>query len=158
MSNEISIYHEIPKNPLTCLPQQNTMKKIEHIGIAVRDLESANDLYTKMLGVPPYKQEEVEREGVMTSFFQVGPNKVELLEATTPDSPIAKYIEKRGAGVHHIAFEVDDIVAEMARLKEEGFRLLSDAPKRGADNKMVAFIHPKTTSGVLVELCETIKE
>ena len=134
------------------------MKKIEHIGIAVKDLKSANDLYDKMLGAEPYKQEEVEREGVMTSFFQVGPNKIELLEATKEDSPIAKYIDKRGEGVHHIAFEVEDIRAEMKRLKEDGFRLLSEEPKRGADNKMVAFVHPKSANGVLVELCETIKE
>ena len=134
------------------------MKKIEHIGIAVKDLESANELYARLLGEQPYKQEEVEREGVMTSFFQVGPNKIELLEATKEDSPIAKYIEKRGEGVHHIAFEVEDIRAEMARLKEEGFRLLSEEPKRGADNKMVAFVHPKSANGVLIELCETIKE
>ncbi len=134
------------------------MKKIEHIGIAVKDLKSANDLYAKMLGAEPYKQEEVEREGVMTSFFQVGPNKIELLEATKEDSPIAKYIDKRGEGVHHIAFEVEDIRAEMKRLKEDGFRLLSEEPKRGADNKMVAFVHPKSANGVLVELCETIKE
>ena len=133
------------------------MKKIEHIGIAVKDLNSANDLYAKMLGIEPYKQEEVKREGVMTSFFQVGPNKIELLEATKEDSPIAKFIDKRGEGVHHIAFEVDDIKAEMKRLKEDGFRLLSDEPKRGADNKMVAFVHPKSANGVLVELCETIK-
>jgi methylmalonyl-CoA/ethylmalonyl-CoA epimerase len=134
------------------------MKKIEHIGIAVKDLESANELYARLLGEQPYKQEEVEREGVMTSFFQVGPNKIELLEATKEDSPIAKYIEKRGEGVHHIAFEVDDIKAEMKRLKEDGFRLLSEEPKRGADNKMVAFIHPKSANGVLVELCESIKD
>jgi len=134
------------------------MKKIEHIGIAVKDLESANELYACLLGEKPYKQEEVEREGVMTSFFQVGPNKIELLEATKEDSPIAKYIEKRGEGVHHIAFEVEAIKAEMKRLKEDGFRLLSEEPKRGADNKMVAFIHPKSANGVLVELCESIKD
>lgn len=132
------------------------MKKIEHIGIAVKDIESANELYTRLLGKKPYKQEEVKREGVMTSFFKVGPNKIELLEATKEDSPIAKYIEKRGEGVHHIAFEVSDIKAEMQRLKDEGFRLLSEEPKRGADNKMVAFVHPKSANGVLVELCETI--
>ncbi len=134
------------------------MKKIEHIGIAVKDIESANELYTRMLGEGPYKQEEVEREGVMTSFFRVGPNKIELLEATKEDSPIAKYIEKRGEGVHHIAFEVDDIKAEMKRLEEDGFRLLSKEPKVGADNKLVAFVHPKSAHGVLVELCETIKD
>ena len=134
------------------------MRKIEHIGIAVKDLKSANELYARLLGEEPYKQEEVQREGVMTSFFQVGPNKIELLKATKEDSPIAKYIKKRGEGVHHIAFEVEDIRAEMKRLKEDGFRLLSEEPKRGADNKMVAFIHPKSANGVLIELCESIKE
>ncbi len=134
------------------------MKKIEHIGIAVKNLVDANELYTKLLGEAPYKQEEVAREGVMTSFFQVGPNKVELLEATKEDSPIAKFIDKNGEGIHHIAFEVEDIKAEMKRLEKEGFRLLSEEPKRGADNKMVAFVHPKSAHGVLVELCETIKE
>lgn len=133
------------------------MKKIEHIGIAVKDLGEANDLYAKLLGTEPYKQEEVEREGVMTSFFQVGPNKIELLVATKEDSPIAKYIEKKGEGVHHIAFEVDDIRAEMKRLEEDGFRLLSKEPKPGADNKLVAFVHPKSAHGVLVELCQAIE-
>ncbi len=129
------------------------MKKIEHLGIAVNNLKSANELYTKLLGVEPYKQETVEREGVTTSFFNIGDSKIELLEATRPDSPIAKYIEKRGEGIHHVAFAVDDIYKEMERLKNEGFILLSEEPKKGADGKLVAFLHPKNTGGVLVELC-----
>ncbi|MBC2838168.1 methylmalonyl-CoA epimerase [Robiginitalea sp. SC105] len=132
------------------------MRKIEHIGIAVRDLEAANDLYEKLLGEPPYKMEEVASEGVRTSFFRSGPNKIELLEATSADSPIARYLEKRGEGIHHIAFDVADIRAEMQRLKEAGFTILSEEPKRGADNKLVAFLHPKGTHGVLVELCQEI--
>lgn len=132
------------------------MIRIEHIGIAVKDLSSAEETYARLLGAPSYKRESVEREGVITSFFQVGPNKIELLESTTPDGPIAKAIEKRGEGIHHIAFEVQDIRAEMARLKSEGFQLLSDEPKRGADNKLVCFIHPKTANGVLVELTQEI--
>jgi len=134
------------------------MDKIEHIGIAVKDLEVSNALFTKLLGAAPYKMEEVASEGVRTSFFKAGPNKVELLEATDENSPIAKFLEKRGEGVHHIAFAVEDIVSEMARLKEEGFTLLSDGPKKGADNKWVAFLHPKGTNGVLVELCQEINE
>lgn len=133
------------------------MKKIEHIGIAVKDINSANDIYEKLLAGVHYKAEEVASEGVNTSFFQVGPNKIELLEATNPDSPIAKFIEKRGEGIHHIAFEVEDIHAEMERLKSEGFILLNDAPKKGADNKLVCFIHPKAANGVLIELCQEIK-
>jgi methylmalonyl-CoA/ethylmalonyl-CoA epimerase len=133
------------------------MKKIEHIGIAVKSMEDSNRLFTKLLGVAPYKQEAVESEGVTTSFFLSGPNKIELLEATNSDSPIAKFIEKRGEGIHHIAFDVEDIVAEMARLKAEGFQLLSDAPKRGADNKLICFLHPKGTNGVLIELCQEIR-
>lgn len=132
------------------------MKKIEHIGIAVKDIEKGNKIYSKLLGKKPYKQEEVESENVMTSFFKVGPNKVELLEATSPDSPIAKFIEKRGEGIHHIAFEVKDIVAEMDRLEEQGFKLLNEKPKRGADNKWVCFVHPKSANGVLIELCQSI--
>ncbi|MEH6679513.1 MAG: methylmalonyl-CoA epimerase [Sediminicola sp.] len=134
------------------------MKKIEHVGIAVRDLEVSNGLYEKLLGVAPYKREAVVSEGVMTSFFQVGPNKLELLQATDGESPIAKFLERRGEGMHHIAFEVDDIGKEMERLRSEGFQLLSERPKRGADNKWVAFVHPKGTNGVLVELCQEIKE
>ena len=130
------------------------MHKIEHIGIAVKSLENANDLFAKLFGAPHYKIEEVASEGVNTSFFQVGPNKIELLEATKPDSPIAKFIEKKGEGIHHIAFDVADIEAEIARLKAEGFTVLNEVPKRGADNKLVAFLHPKTTNGVLVELCQ----
>lgn len=132
------------------------MQKIEHIGIAVKDLTESNALFAKLLGTPHYKIEAVLSEGVNTSFFQVGPNKIELLEATQPDSPIAKYIEKRGEGIHHIAFEVADIHAEMERLRSEGFTLLNEQPKRGADNKLVCFVHPKTANGVLVELCQSI--
>lgn len=135
-----------------------SMIRIEHIGIAVKDLNAAEELYHKLLGAASYKRETVESEGVITSFFQVGPNKVELLESTRPDGPIAKAIEKRGEGLHHIAFEVDDIRAEMDRLKTGGFTLLNEAPKRGADNKLVCFVHPKSANGVLVELCQEIKE
>ncbi|MBL7982117.1 MAG: methylmalonyl-CoA epimerase [Flavobacteriales bacterium] len=133
------------------------MIRIEHIGIAVKDLTAAEELYHKLLGTPSYKRESVESEGVITSFFQVGPNKIELLESTRPDGPIAKAIEKRGEGIHHIAYEVDDIHAEMARLKAEGFTLLNEEPKRGADNKLVCFVHPKSAGGVLVELCQEIR-
>lgn len=132
------------------------MIRIEHIGIAVKDLSSAEETYARLLGATSYKREAVEREGVITSFFKVGPNKIELLESTTPDGPIAKAIEKRGEGIHHIAFEVEDIRAEMARLKGEGFQLLSEEPKRGADNKLVCFVHPKSANGVLVELTQEI--
>ncbi len=134
------------------------MDKIEHIGIAVKDLETSNLLFEKLFGAPHYKIEEVVSEGVKTSFFQSGPNKIELLEATNEDSPIAKFLEKKGEGVHHIAFAVTDIVAEIARLKEEGFRVLNETPKRGADNKWVAFLHPKSTNGVLIELCQEIQD
>lgn len=130
------------------------MNKIEHIGIAVTDLKASNILFTKLFGSPPYKSEAVESEGVTTSFFMNGPNKIELLEATRPDSPIAKFLEKRGEGIHHIAFDVDDIVAEMTRLQKEGFVLLNKEPKPGADNKLVCFLHPKGTNGVLIELCQ----
>ncbi|MFT5862784.1 MAG: methylmalonyl-CoA/ethylmalonyl-CoA epimerase [Flavobacteriales bacterium] len=130
------------------------MQKIEHIGIAVKDLDVSNDIYAKLLGKSHYKMEEVLSEGVRTSFFETGPNKIELLEATNEESPIAKFIQKRGEGIHHIAFAVENIVEEMERLKNEGFTLLNEKPKEGADNKWVAFIHPKTTSGVLVELCQ----
>lgn len=133
------------------------MDKIEHIGIAVKDLEASNSLFAKLLGVPHYKMEEVASEGVKTSFFKSGPNKVELLEATNPESPIAKFLEKKGEGIHHIAFAVDNIVAEIERLKGEGFVVLNGTPKKGADNKLVAFLHPKGTNGVLVELCQEIK-
>src|SRR6056297_216196 len=134
------------------------MNKIEHIGIAVNNLKASNDVYEKLLGVASYKEEEVVSEGVKTSFFKNGPNKIELLESIREDGPIAKFLEKKGEGIHHIAFEVDDIIAEMARLKQEGFVVLNEAPKKGADNKLVAFVHPKSTHGVLVELCQEITE
>ncbi len=134
------------------------MEKIEHIGIAVKDLEASNPLFAQLLGVLHYKMEEVATEGVKTSFFKSGPNKIELLEAANPESPIAKFLEKKGEGIHHVAFAVDDIVSEIARLKQEGFQTLNETPKRGADNKLVAFLHPKGTNGVLVELCQEIKE
>lgn len=130
------------------------MDKIEHIGIAVKDIEASNKLFASLFGEAHYKMEEVASEGVKTSFFKTGPNKIELLEATNPDSPIAKFIEKKGEGIHHIAFAVEDIRAEMKRLSEEGFTLLNEEPKHGADNKLVAFLHPKTTNGVLIELCQ----
>ena len=133
------------------------MNKIEHIGIAVKDLETSNELFSKLFGRPPYKSETVESEGVTTSFFQLGTNKIELLEATNPNSPIAKFIAKKGEGVHHIAFDVTDIEAEIARLKGEGFVVINETPKNGADNKLVAFLHPKSTNGVLIELCQEKK-
>ncbi|MCB0792559.1 MAG: methylmalonyl-CoA epimerase [Flavobacteriales bacterium] len=132
------------------------MIRVEHIGIAVSDLKKAEALYTALLGAAPYKREEVASEEVVTSFFQVGPNKIELLESTADDGPIARAIAKRGEGIHHIAFEVADIRAEMARLKAAGFTLLNEEPKRGADNKLVCFVHPKSANGVLVELCQEI--
>lgn len=133
------------------------MRKIEHIGIAVKDLEVSNLVFEKLFGAPAYKFEEVESEGVTTSFFMNGPNKIELLAATNPDSPIAKFLEKKGEGIHHIAFDVEDILTEIARLKNEGFIVLNEIPKKGADNKLVAFLHPKSTNGVLIELCQEIK-
>ncbi|MCL7761811.1 methylmalonyl-CoA epimerase [Polaribacter sp. Z014] len=132
------------------------MKKIEHIGIAVKDLEKSNDLFASLFGKPHYKTEEVVSEGVKTSFFNSGPNKIELLEATNPESPIAKFIEKKGEGIHHIALAVLDIKAEIKRLEKEGFIILNKDPKKGADNKLVAFLHPKSTNGVLIELCQEI--
>jgi methylmalonyl-CoA/ethylmalonyl-CoA epimerase len=134
------------------------MQHIEHIGIAVKDLEFSNDLFKKLLGTAPYKQEGVESEGVMTSFFQTGQTKIELLQATNPESPVAKFIDQKGEGIHHIAFEVADILAEMARLKNEGFVLLNEVPKKGADNKLVCFLHPKGTNSVLIELCQGIRD
>lgn len=134
------------------------MRKIEHIGIAVKSLESSNILFEKLFGAPAYKQEEVASEGVKTSFFMNGPNKIELLEATNTDSPIAKFLEKKGEGIHHIAFDVQDIFTEIQRLKEEGFVVLNEIPKKGADNKLVVFLHPKTTNGVLIELCQEIED
>ncbi|MBL7558424.1 methylmalonyl-CoA epimerase [Olleya sp. YSTF-M6] len=133
------------------------MEKIEHIGIAVKNLEQSNALFAKLFGKSHYKIETVESEGVNTSFFEVGPNKIELLEATKPESPIAKFLEKKGEGIHHIAFAVDDINAEILRLKSEGFIVLNETPKKGADNKLVAFLHPKSSNGVLIELCQEIK-
>ncbi|MCB0497374.1 MAG: methylmalonyl-CoA epimerase [Cyclobacteriaceae bacterium] len=130
------------------------MQKIEHLGIAVDDLEAANELFSKLLGKEHYKVEEVDSEKVATSFFQIGETKIELLEATGEESAIHKFIEKRGKGIHHIAFGVDDIYAEMKRLESEGFILLNETPKEGADNKLVCFLHPKTTGGVLVEICQ----
>lgn len=132
------------------------MHKIEHIGIAVKDLKKSNALFASLLGEKHYKIEDVLSEGVKTSFFQVGPNKIELLEATNPDSPIAKFINKKGEGIHHIAFSVSDIYAEIKRLKKEGFTILNETPKRGADNKLIVFLHPKTSNGVLIELCQDI--
>jgi methylmalonyl-CoA/ethylmalonyl-CoA epimerase len=132
------------------------MEKIEHIGIAVKDLEISNALFASLFGVGHYKIEEVISEGVKTSFFKAGPNKIELLEATNPESPIAKFIEKKGEGIHHIAFEVSDIISEIARLKSEGFVILNETPKKGADNKLIAFVHPKSSNGVLIELCQEI--
>ena len=134
------------------------MRKIEHIGIAVKDLEVSNTLFEKLFGAAAYKSEVVESEGVTTSFFLNGPNKIELLAATNPDSPIAKFIEKKGEGIHHIAFDVEDIVSEIARLQKEGFVVLNETPKKGADNKLVAFLHPKSTNGVLIELCQEIHQ
>jgi methylmalonyl-CoA/ethylmalonyl-CoA epimerase len=134
------------------------MRKIEHIGIAVKDLEVSNTLFEKLFGAPAYKSEVVESEGVTTSFFLNGPNKIELLAATNPESPIAKFIEKKGEGIHHIAFDVEDIVSEIARLQNEGFVVLNETPKKGADNKLVAFLHPKSTNGVLIELCQEIHQ
>jgi len=132
------------------------MKKIEHIGIAVKDIEKSNVLFASLFAKDHYKVEEVLSEGVKTSFFKAGPNKIELLEATNPDSPIAKFIEKKGEGIHHIAFAVDNIEAEVKRLKNEGFTVLNEIPKKGADNKLVVFLHPKTTNGVLIELCQDV--
>lgn len=133
------------------------MEKIEHIGIAVKDLEVSNKLFASLFGKKHYKEEEVASEGVKTSFFKSGPNKIELLQATNAESPIAKFIEKKGEGVHHIAFAVLDIKAEIKRLKTAGFIVLNETPKKGADNKLVAFLHPKTTNGVLIELCQEIE-
>lgn len=134
------------------------MNKIEHIGIAVKNIEASNDLFKAFFGKEHYKIEDVESEGVKTSFFMCGPNKIELLQATSKDSPIAKFLNKKGEGIHHIAFAVDNIVSEIERLKEEGFKMIHETPKIGADNKLIAFLHPKSTNGVLIELCQDIKE
>lgn len=131
--------------------------RVEHIGIAVKDLNKANELFTMLLGQKQYKEERVESEMVTTSFYKTGDTKIELLESEAPGSAISKFIEKRGEGIHHIAFEVDDIEAEMVRLREQGVVILSEKPFRGADNKMVCFLHPKSCNGVLVELCQEIK-
>ena len=133
------------------------MRKVEHIGIAVKNVETANSLFNSLFDISHYKIESVESEGVMTSFFRIGDTKIELLESTSNDSAIAKFISKRGEGIHHIAFEVDDIKQEMKRLSSQGFQLLSQEPKKGADNKLVVFLHPKSCNGVLVELCQEIK-
>lgn len=135
---------------------KKSMIRIEHLGIAVTNLDKAESVYEELLGVPPYKREVVSSEFVTTSFFKVGDHKVELLEATDKESAIAKFIERKGEGIHHVAFEVEDILVEMQRLREAGFILLNDQPKRGADNKLICFIHPKTAHGVLVELCQEI--
>jgi len=134
------------------------IKKIEHLGIAVKNITDANVVYQKLLGTASYKTEQVESENVLTSFFKVGESKIELLEGTTADSPITRFIEKKGEGIHHIAFEVENIEAEMQNLKEQGFTLLSDKPKQGADNKLICFVHPKSANGVLIELCQEIKK
>lgn len=144
-------------NVYFCILIPVEMRKIEHIGIAVHDLENSNELFSKLFGQAAYKTEEVASEGVKTSFFMCGPNKIELLEATDANSPIAKFLEKKGEGIHHIAFDVEDIYVEIERLKLEGFTVLNETPKKGADNKLVAFLHPKTTNGVLIELCQEIK-
>jgi methylmalonyl-CoA/ethylmalonyl-CoA epimerase len=133
------------------------MNKIEHIGIAVKDLEKSNEVFAKLLGTPHYKTEMVESENVNTSFFKIGESKIELLHATSPESAIAKYLDKRGEGIHHLAFAVEDIEKEVERLKAEGFQPISEKPKKGADNKLVFFFHPKSANGVLIELCQEIK-
>ena len=132
------------------------MKKIEHLGIAVSNLQEADEVFSRLLGRNQYKVEKVEREGVSTSFYQLGESKIELLEATREESAIAKYIAKRGQGIHHLAIDVEDIHAEMKRLKEEGFQLINETPQPGADNKLICFLHPKSTCGVLIELCQEI--
>lgn len=128
--------------------------KLEHIGIAVKSLEISDELFAKLLGKESYKKETVEREGVVTSFYETGESKIELLEASNPESPISKFIDKKGEGIHHLAFGVENILKEIERLKKEGFQFISDEPKEGADNKLVVFLHPKSTNGVLVELCQ----
>jgi methylmalonyl-CoA/ethylmalonyl-CoA epimerase len=133
------------------------MRKIEHIGIAVKNINESNALFSKLFGENEYKTEVVASEGVKTSFFKCGPNKIELLEATSENSPIAKFLEKKGEGIHHIAFDVENIEEEVIRLKKEGFIVLNEIPKKGADNKLVVFLHPKSINGVLIELCQEIK-
>ena len=133
------------------------MKKIEHIGIAVSNLEEANKLYSSLLNTEPYKKETVESEGVITSFFQFDNTKIELIQGLSENNAITKFINKKGEGIHHIAFEVDDILFEIKRLKKLGFQIINDTPKKGADNKLICFIHPKSTKQVLIELCQEIK-
>ena len=133
------------------------MKKVEHIGIAVKDIEASNKLFAKVFGKDSYKTERVESEGVITSFFHVGENKIELVAATNKESVISKYLSKNKESIHHIAFAVEDIEKEIARLKNEGIRLLNEIPKNGADNKLICFLHPKDTNGILIELCQEIK-
>lgn len=130
------------------------MNKIEHLGIAVKDIERSNELFSKLLNTEPYKQEEVASENVITSFFKVGESKIELLQATSEESAIHKFVEKKGEGIHHIAYDVTDIYAEIERLKGEGFQMIHEQPKDGADNKLIAFLHPKSTNGVLIEICQ----
>lgn len=134
------------------------MFSIEHLGIAVNNLEEGENLFSKILNTLPYKREEVASQGVITSFFQTGESKVELLAATRDDSPIARYLEKKGEGIHHVAFAVQDIKAEMVRLEQKGFQLINKQPERGADNKWICFLHPKNTSGVLIELCQEVRD
>jgi len=133
------------------------MRKIDHIGIAVKDIEASNKVFSTIFGKENYKAEKVELEGVATSFFQIGDSKIELVAATNPDSPIAKYLEKNRESLHHIAFDVEDIEKEMKRLQNAGIRTLNEKPKKGADNKLICFLHPRDTNGVLIELCQEIK-
>ena len=134
------------------------MNKIEHIGIAVKNIDDSNRLFSSLFGFDPYKMETVESENVVTSFFKVGPNKIELLEGTSEDSPISRFIEKKGEGIHHIAFEVDHIHKEIDRPTQEGLTMIHQTPKKGADHKLIAFLHPKSSNGVLIELCQEIKK
>ncbi len=133
------------------------MKKIEHIGIAVSNLEESNLIYSKLLNTQSYKTETVDSEGVITSFFKVGDTKIELIQGINEENAISKFINKKGEGIHHIAFEVKDILSEIKRLKKEGFKIINETPKKGADNKLICFIHPKSSMGVLIELCQEIK-
>jgi methylmalonyl-CoA/ethylmalonyl-CoA epimerase len=137
--------------------QQKHMNKIEHIGIAIKDAATSVAVFNRLFNTEPYKIEPVESEFVNTIFYKVGANKIELLEATHADSAIAKFIDKKGEGIHHIAFDVDDIFEEMKRLTNEGFILLNEQPKKGADNKLICFVHPKSSNGILIELCQEIK-
>ena len=134
------------------------MIKVEHIGIAVKNIEQVNALYTKLFNQGPYKEERVDQESADTSFFQIGQTKIEFLASENPESAIGKYVQKNGSGIHHIAFDVDDIELEIRRLKKEGFKIINETPKKGADNKLVAFLHPKSSNSVLIELCQEIKK